>query len=149
MHSLAIDDEFVALAKMVAMLRPHGSCDAATSAGQGFDLFCKALHQGCPYRLVTIDINMPDANGLRLLVRLSREEQRHGAPRARKLIVTADSSEPNVWAALTGECDGFLVKPVRQAILLAKLSSLGLLPPAVLHHPERGPQETEDLTASE
>lgn len=127
MRSLAIDDEFVALSKMVAMLEPFGQCDAATSGQQALDLFCKALKEASPYRLVTIDINLPDTNGIMLLGRLQREERRCEAPRARKLVVTAESTTSNVLAALTGECDGFLAKPVRRAVLLEKLAALSLL----------------------
>jgi two-component system chemotaxis response regulator CheY len=131
MRSLAIDDEFVALSKMTLLLEPFGACDAATSAQQALDLFCQAIREGDPYQLVTIDINMPDMNGLTLLGRLQREEQARGCPRAKKLIVTAASTPRNVQAAVSGECDGFLVKPVRREVLLTKLTALGLLPDTV------------------
>ena len=42
-------------------------------------------------------------------------------------MVTAESTESNVLAALSAECDGFLVKPVRRSVLIAKLVSLELL----------------------
>jgi two-component system chemotaxis response regulator CheY len=127
MRSLAIDDEFVALSKMVAMLVPFGECDAATSSQQALELFFIALENARPYSLVTIDINLPDTNGITLLGRLQGEERRRRAPRARKLMVTAQSTTSNVLAALSGECDGFLVKPVRRVVLIAKLVELDVL----------------------
>jgi len=127
MHSLVIDDEFVALSKMVALLEPFGSCDTATNAQQALELFSQALNEACPYHLVTIDIHLPDINGISLLGRLQAEERAHGGARARKLMVTAESTSSNVLAALSGECDGFLVKPVRRAVLLEKLAALDLL----------------------
>jgi two-component system, chemotaxis family, chemotaxis protein CheY len=128
MRSLVVEDEFVALSKMVAMLEPFGQCDAATSSQQAWQLFCQALKEASPYRLVTIDINLPDTDGITLLGRLQGEERRCGAPRARKLVATAASTASNLLAALTGECDGFLVKPVRRGVLLEKLAAFGLLP---------------------
>ena len=131
MRSLIGDDEFVALSKMVAMLEPFGQCDAATNAEQALELYRKALEEACPYRLVTIDINLPGTSGLSLLGLLQAEDRRRNVPRARKLVVTAESTASNVLAALSGECDGFLVKPVRRGILTAKLADLGLVPDAV------------------
>jgi CheY-like chemotaxis protein len=131
MRSLVIDDEFVALTKLSLLLEPLGQCDAATSGHQGLELFKQALLDACPYNLVTIDINMPDFNGIALLGRLRREEQQRGAGRAKMLIATAASTTSNVLAAMTGECDGFLAKPIRRAVLFAKLGQIGLLSPAV------------------
>jgi len=127
MRSLAIDDEFVALSKMVAMLKPYGECDAALDSQQALELFCRALEDSRPYGLVMIDINLPDINGITLLGRLQEEERRRSAPRATKVMVTADGTLSNVLAAVTGECDGFLVKPVRREVLCEKLVALGLL----------------------
>ena len=128
MRSLAIDDEFVALTKMTTLLRPLGPCDAATSGKQAIEMCEEALKQGLPYKLITIDIGLPDMNGLALLVRIWKEEKKYNAERATKLVVTANSTASNVLAAATGECDGFLVKPVRRPVLFRKLSLLGLLP---------------------
>jgi two-component system chemotaxis response regulator CheY len=127
MRSLAIDDEFVALSKMVAMLEPFGQCDAAMTSRQALDLFRSALKEARPYDLVTIDINLPDMSGITLLERLQQEEEQRNAPRARKIMVTAESTMSNVLAAASGECDGFLAKPVRGALLGEKLVDLGLL----------------------
>jgi two-component system chemotaxis response regulator CheY len=141
MRSLAIDDEFVALSKMVTLLEPFGQCDAATSSQQALELYRKALQEGCPYALVTIDINLPDTNGIALLERLHSEERRRGARRAWKLMVTAESTASNVLAAASGECDGFLVKPVRRAVLVRKLATLGLLPESIAAQAEDGSAE--------
>jgi two-component system, chemotaxis family, chemotaxis protein CheY len=127
MRSLAIDDESVALFKMLAMLEPFGQCDVAKTSRQALELFCRALEEACPYGLVTIDINLPDISGIKLLGRLHEEEERRNAPRARKLMVTAESTMSNVLAAASGKCDGFLAKPVRRAVLTEKLVDLGLL----------------------
>jgi two-component system chemotaxis response regulator CheY len=115
MNSLVVDDEFVALSKLVSLLTPLGPCDAATSGNQALKLFSKALKNASPYDLVTIDIEMSDMNGIALLGRLQQEEQVQSGKRARKIMIS-------------GKCDAFLVKPVKQATLLAKLAELGLIP---------------------
>lgn len=127
MRSLVIDDEFVALSKLVALLEPLGRCDAATCGRQALELLAGALSGGTPYHLITIDIRMPDIDGLLLLARILEGERLYGAPRARKLIITAGGTSANVRAAAAAGCDGFLVKPVRRAVMLAKLANLGLV----------------------
>ena len=128
MRSLVVDDEFVALSKMVAILEPFGSCDAATNAEQAQAFFTAAFKQGNPYDLITIDINMPNMNGLTLLNRFQLEEKSRGCHRARKIVVTADSSAFNVRTALANDCDGFLVKPVSRRVITDKLAALQLIP---------------------
>jgi len=128
MRSLIIDDEFVALSKMVALLEPLGPCDAATNAEQAQSYFLKAIKTNAPYDLITIDINMPNMNGLTLLSRFQSEERSRECRRARKIIITADSSAFNVRAALANDCDGFLVKPISRSVLMEKLASLELVP---------------------
>ncbi|MCC6581452.1 MAG: response regulator [Phycisphaeraceae bacterium] len=127
MRCLVIDDEIVACTKMAAMLEPFGRCDPAHTSAEAFNLFRQALHEHCPYDLATIDINLPDMNGITLLGRLRIEERQRGVPHARMLMVTAEGTASNVLAALSGECDGFLVKPVRGAVLIEKLVKLGML----------------------
>lgn len=128
MRSLVIDDEFVALSKLVSLLAPLGPADAVTSGQQAMAMFRKALEGGRPYDLVTIDIEMPDINGIVLLGRLQWEEQaRHGPP-AKKVMVTATSSPSRVKAAAAGKCDAYLVKPVLREVLMKKLANMGLIP---------------------
>jgi two-component system, chemotaxis family, chemotaxis protein CheY len=131
MRSLVVDDEFVALSKMVAILEPLGQCDAATNAEQALAFFLKALKDGAPYDLITIDINIPSMSGLTLLNRFQSEEKSRGCQRARKIVASADSSPFNVRSALANDCDGFLVKPVSRSVLMDKLAALQLLPSGV------------------
>ena len=127
MRSLVVDDEFVALSKMVLMLSPYGQCDAATNGEQAMSMLRNALDQGEPYDLIALDINMPGTNGLQLLQTINCEEQCRKTPRARKIIVSAASSRSNVTRAVERRCDAFLVKPVSRDVLAATLQKLGLL----------------------
>jgi two-component system, chemotaxis family, chemotaxis protein CheY len=128
MRILAVDDEFVALSKLVTLLEPLGQCDAFTSGYQALNQFRKVLAEGESYDLLLIDINLQDANGLDLLARFQKIEREFQVGSARKVIVTAESTSSNVAAAVAGRCDGFLVKPVRRAVLMEKLAALQLVP---------------------
>jgi len=129
MKILVVDDEFVALQKMLVLLEPYGSCDAATHGEQAYEMFRKALMGIHPYDLVTIDIDMPGMNGLMLLRRLREAEEAEAVPPARKLIVSANANSVNVTQAMLQRCDGFLVKPIRREALVHKLVDIGVIAP--------------------
>ena len=127
MRSLVVDDEFVALNKMIGLLSPLGECEAATNGQQALDRFRAALDADKPYDLVTIDIEMPDMTGIAVLRRLQFEEQNRRRPPAAKIMVSAAASPTNVMAAGSSHCQAFLVKPVRREMLMEKLAALGLI----------------------
>lgn len=152
MRSLVVDDEFVALSKMNLILSDYGTCDAATHSEQAWAFFEKAVAGNTPYDLITLDIRLPGQSGVHLLHRICAEERRQGIPRARKLMVSGDSSYHNVVAAAAKACDGFLVKPVRRDVLVDRLRKLGLIDPEAAAEEagaERGGRPAEEDVASD
>jgi two-component system chemotaxis response regulator CheY len=130
MRILAVDDEFVALTKMVALLGEYGRCDAATNGKQAYEMFAEALMLGEPYDLVTIDINMPEVDGLHLLEKMHKGEAGSRHKTALKIMITAESTPETVMAAGRRKCDAFLAKPIQREVLQKKLAELGLEPKA-------------------
>ena len=129
MRFLVIDDEFVALNRVVALLTPHGECEAATHASQALEMFRAALKEGAPYNLVTVDIDIPGQDGVELLREMrSLERVAHMVP-TKIIMVTADNSETNVRRARGAHCDAYLVKPVTKQALTTKLIELKLISP--------------------
>lgn len=128
MKILVVDDEYVALTKMTTLLSPYGECDAATHARQAFELFKNASESGEPYGLITIDIHLPDIDGIELLKMIRQSERHFGGAIAKKIIISVEGSAHNVTLAARNECDAFLVKPVTRATLADKLASIGVHP---------------------
>lgn len=128
MKILVVDDEFVALAKLIALLEPYGECQAATNGAQAMEFFSKALQAGDPYGLVTLDIQMPDLNGLDALGCMVQREKTSPATPARKIVISAAPRRANVSRAAQYGCDGFLVKPVSREALGTLLAKLGISP---------------------
>lgn len=126
MRILVVDDEFIALNKMSAMLSPLGKCDAATSGEQAFQMYEQAMIGGDPYKLITIDIQMPGMSGLELLEKINSEEEKWEYPKAKKMMVSAQSDIQNVTTAKHANCDAFIVKPVKKKVLSEKLASMNM-----------------------
>ncbi len=125
MRILAIDDEFAALKKLEILLTHYGPCDAATNGRQARELYAKALKQGNPYALITIDIELPDTSGLELLKYFSAIESENSKYAAKKIVVTAHGNPDNVVEAAK-YCDGFITKPVKKDVLAQKLKTMGI-----------------------
>ena len=124
MRILAIDDEFAALKKMEVMLSDYGRCDAATNGQQARELYAQAIKEGEPYSLITIDIELPDTNGLELLKYFFAVETKNQKLSSKKIMVTAHGNPDNVFDA-SKYCNGFITKPVKRDVLNEKLSKMG------------------------
>jgi DNA-binding response OmpR family regulator len=108
---LVEDDEGVASA--LAELLGHAGA-SVVRAGRGAD----ALHRvkGCD--LVLLDLGLPDMDGLDVLRTLRR------ASTVPVIIMTARDSDGAVVLGLRAGADDYLVKPVRKAVLLARIEAV-------------------------
>ena len=105
------DDEGVASA-LAELLDQTGATVVRT--GRGAD----ALHRvkGCD--LVLLDLGLPDMDGLDVLRTLRR------ASTVPVIIMTARDSDGAVVLGLRAGADDYLVKPVRKAVLLARIGAV-------------------------
>ena len=108
---LVEDDEGVASA--LAELLGHAGASVIRT-GRGAD----ALHRvkGCD--LVLLDLGLPDMDGLDVLRTLRR------ASAVPVIIMTARDSDGAVVLGLRAGADDYLVKPVRKAVLLARIDAV-------------------------
>jgi len=108
---LVEDDEGVASA-LAELLGHAGAAVIRTSRG------ADALHRvkGCD--LVLLDLGLPDMDGLDVLRTLRR------ASTVPVIIMTARDSDGAVVLGLRAGADDYLVKPVRKAVLLARIDAV-------------------------
>jgi DNA-binding response OmpR family regulator len=108
---LVEDDEGVASA-LAELLGHAGASVISTSRG------ADALHRvkGCD--LVLLDLGLPDMDGLDVLRTLRR------ASAVPVIIMTARDSDGAVVLGLRAGADDYLVKPVRKAVLLARIDAV-------------------------
>ena len=108
---LVEDDEGVASA-LAELLGQTGASVIQTSRG------ADALHRvkGCD--LVLLDLGLPDMDGLDVLRTLRR------ASTVPVIIMTARDSDGAVVLGLRAGADDYLVKPVRKAVLLARIEAV-------------------------
>ncbi|MGH2450388.1 MAG: response regulator transcription factor, partial [Candidatus Limnocylindria bacterium] len=74
-----------------------------------------------PYDLVSLDLNLPGADGRQICRQLRSQERPDGAPAPRVLVVTARDTLDDRVAGLDDGADDYLVKPFALDELLARL----------------------------
>ncbi|MBF0410131.1 MAG: response regulator [Candidatus Riflebacteria bacterium] len=130
MRILVVEDDFVARNIYGEFLRPYGACDGAENGLVGLNAFKLALDCGKPYRLVCIDILMPEMDGQTLLKEIRKYEEENGIKGlegVKVIMTTALDDYQNIMTAFKGQCEGYIIKPIRKEKLLQEMKKLGLL----------------------
>jgi CheY-like chemotaxis protein len=83
-----------------------------------------ALRQQPPPDLILLDVQLPDANGFDLLVRMRQHPVLKTMP---VIMLTAEATRESVLRGLQGGCDGYVTKPFEPDLLITAVKAvLGL-----------------------
>ncbi len=114
MKILVVDDELVSRKKMETILDKFGKCTGVATGTQALTLFSKFLKKGEEFKLVTLDISLPDMEGTEVLSRLREIEQDENVREDRKvkiLMVTSHADQETVLLSIETGCDDYIIKP--------------------------------------
>jgi DNA-binding response OmpR family regulator len=120
MRVLVVEDERDLADSLVEGLRAAGY--AVDVAYDGEDARVKTAVY--PYDLVTLDLNLPGADGRELCRQLRTSERHDGAPPPRILVLTARDGLDDRIGGLDDGADDYVVKPVELTELLARVRAL-------------------------
>jgi two-component system chemotaxis response regulator CheY len=129
MKVLIVDDEFVSRKKAQKILSAFGECDVAMDGKEALVAFHLAHSEEQPYELITMDIIMPDMDGIEALKQIRKWEAEHGIPLGRgvKIVMLTGSKKSDAVMTSYGEgCEGYLLKPFSREKLVQMLNDLGL-----------------------
>jgi two-component system nitrate/nitrite response regulator NarL len=86
------------------------------------------LHGADPFKLILVDLELPDGNGMELLAELTQYP-------ATKIVTTLYSDDDHLFPALQCGADGYLLKEDRFEVLVEELQKIVRgQPPAVAGH---------------
>jgi len=126
---LILEDDPTSGKLLTNFLTPHGDCDLVTDGKSAVEFFQKAIRVHDGYKLIFVDIMVPETLG-HDVVRLIREVERKegiSLEKKAKVIVTSALSDPdNIIEAFKADCDSYLIKPIRKAKLINEIKSLGI-----------------------
>jgi two-component system chemotaxis response regulator CheY len=130
MRILIAEDDLTSRLLLKKMLEPFGTCDVAVNGKEATQAFRMALDNGEGYKLVCMDIMMPEMDGQAALKAIRQQEEDSGClpSRAAKIIMTTALGDiENVSSAFRELCDGYLVKPIARTKLIALLKDLEVI----------------------
>ncbi len=131
MKTLIVEDDFTSRLVLHEFLRPYGTAHVAVNGKEAVQAVQLALKAGEPYALICLDIIMPEMDGLAALKEIRRLEEEAGtisSAGAKIFMTTALSDMKTVCQAYSALCEGYLVKPLAKATLLAALRKASLIP---------------------
>jgi len=135
LRCLIVDDDLTSRTLLESMLSPHASCELATNGEEAIAAFEESYNNGTPFKLVCLDIMMPnlDGHGVLQTIRSFEMDQEIPTESATKVIVlSALEDGQNVFHALSHGSESYLVKPIAKATLFRELRRLGLISQASL-----------------
>jgi two-component system chemotaxis response regulator CheY len=131
MKTLIVEDDFTNRLLLQELLKRYGPAHIAVNGVEAVKAVGLALEAGEPYKLICLDIMMPELDGHEALKQIRGLEEARGiwsTQGARVIMTTALSNIQNVNEAFRSLCDAYLVKPISKADLLKALQELKLIP---------------------
>ena len=95
-----------------------------SEASNGREALAKLDNMGPPVRLMLVDWNMPEMNGLEFVTQLRQDERFEGSL---IVMVTTETAIDQILNALEAGANEYVMKPFTKEIIQDKLRLLGLL----------------------
>lgn len=123
MKILVVDDELVSRMALEKIMDSFGQCEVVESGSGAITAFQKALEEGAPFGLITLDINMPEMDGKEVLINIREIERKKEIPKEKQVIIIMATSSPDkedVIACIQAGCNDYIVKPFNKEIVREK-----------------------------
>jgi two-component system chemotaxis response regulator CheY len=111
-------------------LEPHGQCDVVDTGAKAIEAFQNAHSASDPYKLICLDIKMPEKDGHASLSEIRKMEEEMGLSSKQQVkifMATSLSDEKSVSKSYYELCDEYLKKPVEKSQLEECMQRHGLL----------------------
>lgn len=124
MHVLVVDDNATNRSVLTKLVSGFGCRVEAAGSGQaGIDLLREALAENDPFRVLLLDMQMPDMDGQHTASRIKADPELH---ELKILILTSIGQRGDAARFADLGCDGYLLKPIKQRQLFeALLAAVG------------------------
>ena len=131
MRILIAEDDDTCSMILASMLKPYGVAVVVEDGEALIRTFTTELVKKQPFDLICLDIKMLGLDGQACLRCIRAIEQGFGliGGSGVKILMTTGLNAPeSILAAFRSQCEGYLVKPIDRAKLIAQLTGLGFSP---------------------
>ncbi len=128
MKILVVDDELVSRKKMMKILSDSGQCEGVKDGKAAISAVVKSLEDWKLYKLITLDVTMPNLNGIQVLDAIRKLEEERGLDddEKTKILMVTSHSDVETVKACVGKCDGYVIKPFNKEVMVEKMKKIGL-----------------------
>lgn len=129
MRILIAEDDPASRKFLYRFMSRYGDCDVTVDGMEAIEAFMLALEEGRGYRLVCLDIMMPNVDGIKALKSIRKLEQSKGIAgpdRCSVIMTTALNATDEIYEAFDSGSEAYAVKPIDTDRLLDVLKRLGL-----------------------
>ena len=129
MRILIADDETVSREKLRLIMTHFGDAETFESGDEAFKAYEKAHEEKQPYNLIMLDINMPNKNGIQVLLEIRASEtilNLSDKEKAIVLMVTSKTDKVHIVSCVQAGCDSFIAKPFDLKIVSERLAKFGI-----------------------
>jgi CheY-like chemotaxis protein len=130
--TLAVDDQPVVRKHIEILLRDFCDCTFAVDGSEACELFAKAIEDGTPFELVTLDIEMPIMNGHETLAMIRDIEKEHGIrglDGVKVVMSTSLEDSQHIFSAFKEGCEAYVKKIDMEKKLVEEIEKLGIKVP--------------------
>lgn len=127
---LVVEDEAILKTIMFKMLEKIGVCTWKADGRTAVEEFEQAINSSDPYDLITLDIMMPEMDGLEALQKIREIEDSNGISdefKIKIIMTSALQDEATVFGSYYQGCEHYLVKPIMKDQLIQKIKEVGLI----------------------
>ena len=131
MRILIVDDDQVSRMQLKKLLSPYGDCDAAPTGALGVAMYEASHAEKRPYRLITMDVQLPDMDGKDAVSAIRKWEDDNRVLDNRGetsiLMISVSGNGHTIFESFRKGGEGYLVKPVTPEKIKAALKNLSLV----------------------
>lgn len=131
MRILIIDDDYISRSQVKALMMGYGDCDIAPNGEIALLLFDAAHKEGVPYKLITVDVDMPGMNGQKVVNEIRLREDSLSAStnqvEAKIIMVSSMDDGKNIMTSFRQGAEGYLVKPITPEKLKSTLDEIEIM----------------------
>ncbi len=128
--TLIIEDNPVCRQRLEMLLSDYCQCTNAPNGKVGIEMYEQSLKDNNPYKLVTLDIQMPEMDGHEALQSIRQIEEKYGISGlegVKVIMTTSQDSSKHIFGAFRGGCEAYVLKSNMGDKLLEEMTKLGLL----------------------
>lgn len=110
------------------LMHRYGFCDVFHEHNQAFKEFSEGFIRGKPYPLTCIELEGDGIRAMNLMARMRKEEAKWNFPKCHIMLVSEAVKPSVVTSAARLGCAAFLLQPIDENLLMAKLDALKIFP---------------------